>query len=178
MKTERLLLQRFSPDDWQALFAYLSRQDTAEEQLFGVIQDESGRQGAEGRLDSGDFWTVSLKDTGKVIGYLHLVRHAFDTWELGYLLQREFWGKGYATEAAEAMLSDVFSHQNAQCVTALCDPLNAASWKLLERLGMRRKGHLVKNIWFGRDENGSPIWQDVYEYRIQKEEWERKTKGI
>lgn len=48
---------------------------TAEEQLFGVIQDESGRQGAEGRLDSGDFWTVSLKDTGKVIGYLHLVRH-------------------------------------------------------------------------------------------------------
>lgn len=42
------------------------------------------------------------------------------------------------------MLSDVFSHQNAQCVTALCDPLNAASWKLLERLGMRRKGHLIK----------------------------------
>lgn len=36
---------------------------------------------------------------------------------------------------------------------------------------MRREGHLVKNIWFSKDENGSPIWQDTYEYAILKSEW-------
>lgn len=36
---------------------------------------------------------------------------------------------------------------------------------------MRREGHLVKNICFSKDENGSPIWQDTYEYAILKSEW-------
>ena len=42
----------------------------------------------------------------------------------------------------------------------------------MERLGMRREGFLVKNIFFKSDVNGKPIWQDTYEYGILKEEWE------
>ena len=41
----------------------------------------------------------------------------------------------------------------------------------LERLGMRREGHLIRNIWFKRDEYGAPVWADTYEYAILAEEW-------
>jgi hypothetical protein len=36
---------------------------------------------------------------------------------------------------------------------------------------MRREGHLIKNIYFKRDEHGEPIWNDTYEYAILAEEW-------
>ncbi len=66
----------------------------------------------------------------------------------------------------------MFTNCSAHRIVAMCNPLNIASWKLLERLNMRREGHLVKNIWFFKDENDSPIWQDTYEYGIIREEWE------
>ena len=60
-------------------------------------------------------------------------------------------------------------------VTAMCNPLNTASWKLMERLGMRREGHLIQNIWFKRDERGEPIWSDTYEYAILADEWNNRA---
>ena len=59
----------------------------------------------------------------------------------------------------------------------MCNPENTPSWRLMERLGMRREGHLRKNIWFFRDENGRPIWQDTYEYAILREEWEEQARA-
>lgn len=58
-------------------------------------------------------------------------------------------------------------------VVAMCNPENISSWKLLERLKMRRKGHLLKNIYFKVDENGEPIWIDTYEYGILADEWSK-----
>ena len=52
----------------------------------------------------------------------------------------------------------------------MCNPENESSWKLMERVGMRREGHLKKNVFFFKDENGEPIWQDTYEYGLLREE--------
>ena len=52
----------------------------------------------------------------------------------------------------------------------MCNPVNTTSWRLLERLGMRREGHLIQNIYFKKDENGEPIWSDTFEYAILKNE--------
>ena len=57
----------------------------------------------------------------------------------------------------------------------MCNPLNKPSWKLLERLGFRREGHLIKNIYFKKDSLGDPIWSDTYEYGILAEEWKTVT---
>ena len=57
----------------------------------------------------------------------------------------------------------------------MCNPRNEASWKLLERLGFRREGTLIRNIWFFQDEEGKPLWQDTYEYGMLKEEWRRSA---
>ncbi|MEG1255083.1 GNAT family protein [Clostridium sp.] len=48
----------------------------------------------------------------------------------------------------------------------MCSAENEESWKVLERLKMRREGHLFKNIYFKVDENNKPIWLDTYEYAI------------
>lgn len=85
-------------------------------------------------------------------------------------------GGGYATEAAKALVNDLFINHNAHRVIAMCNPVNVTSWKLLERLGMRRAGYLVKNIWFFKDHNDNPIWQDTYEYAVLKDEW-KQTKA-
>lgn len=53
----------------------------------------------------------------------------------------------------------------------MCNPQNQSSWKLLERLGFRREGTLIRNIYFFCDEAGEPLWQDTYEYGMLKEEW-------
>ena len=66
-----------------------------------------------------------------------------------FLISR-YQGNGYATEAARALVNDAFTNNNAHRVIARCNVLNTASWKLLERLGMRREGHLLQNVWFKR----------------------------
>lgn len=53
----------------------------------------------------------------------------------------------------------------------MCNPENTALWKLLERLNMRREGHLQKNIFFKYDEKRKPIWNDTYEYAVLSDEW-------
>ena len=70
-------------------------------------------------------------------------------------------------------MEDVFANRHAHRVIAMCNPLNEPSWRLLERLGMRREGHLRRNIFFKRDEGGCPLWQDTYLYGILASEWFR-----
>ena len=134
------------------------------------MADES-RLEAVRRSNDPAFWAVCLKDSGKLIGNLYLAGQPFDTWELGYVFNARYQGKGYATEAAASLLDHAFGRLGARRVTAMCNPLNTASWRLLERLGMRREGHLIRNIWFKRDEHVEPIWADTYEYAILAEEW-------
>lgn len=171
MKTNRLLIRKFLPDDWQDLFEYLSQEEVVKYEPYDVFTEEQTRQEAINRSNNSDFWAVCLQDTGKLIGNIYLAKQEFDTWELGYVFNKNYQGSGFATEAARALIEDLFVNQCAYRIIAMCNPQNTASWKLLERLGMRREGHLIKNIWFFKDESGNPIWQDTYEYAILKKEW-------
>ncbi|MDD2955144.1 MAG: GNAT family N-acetyltransferase [Oscillospiraceae bacterium] len=171
METKRLILRSFSPDDGEGLFEYLSQEETVKFEPYGVFTREQAEKEAVTRAEDPAFWAVCLKDTGKLIGNLYLAEQDFGTWELGYVFHSGYRGKGYATEAAKALIDDLFAQGRGRRVIALCDPLNPDSWRLLERLGMRREGHLLKNIWFDRDDAGRPVWKDTYEYAVLKEEW-------
>jgi len=177
METKRLFIRRFKPDDWRDLFEYLSQETVVKYEPYGVFTEEASKQEAARRSGDDSFWAVCLKDSGKLIGNITLHKQDFGIWELGYVFNAGFYGKGYATEAAKALIDDVFNNQNAHRVTAMCNPLNVPSWKVLERLGLRREGHLIKNIYFKTDETGNPIWQDTYEYGILAEEWKEVNEG-
>lgn len=171
IKTERLRIRRFRQDDWKDLLEYLSQEEAVRYEPYEVFTEEACIQEAVRRSESKDFWAVCLKDTGKLIGNLYLSKQDFDTWELGYVFNVDFQGRGYAAESAKALIDNVFQCHNARRVIAMCNPLNTRSWRLLERLGFRREGHLIQNLYFKKTAEGNPIWIDTYEYGILRSEW-------
>ncbi|MCL2501156.1 MAG: GNAT family N-acetyltransferase [Defluviitaleaceae bacterium] len=171
METERLLLRRFTRDDWRDLHEYLSQEVVVKYEPYEIFSEDAAKQEAAKRAGNDSFWAVCLKDNGKVIGNIYLSKQELDTWSLGYVFNANYQGMGYAAEAAQAIIDAAFRNENARRIIAMCNPLNKPSWKLLERLGMRREGHLLQNIYFKKDNNGCPIWQDTYEYGILVAEW-------
>jgi len=175
METERLLIRRFKPDDSKDLFEYLSQETVVKYEPYYVFTEEACKQEAIRRSEDDSFWAVCLKSNGKLIGNLYLSKRDFDTWELGYVFNAIYQGKGYATESARKLIDTVIKKNNARRIIAMCNPLNEPSWRLLGRLGFRREGHLIQNIYFKKDKAGYPIWSDTYEYGILASEWLSKN---
>ncbi|HEU4792335.1 MAG TPA: GNAT family protein, partial [Nitrolancea sp.] len=86
--------------------------------------------------------------------------------DIGYELDSRFWGHGYATEAVRALLAFGFEQLGLHRIWAHCLAENVASIRLLERIGMRREGHLRENEW----QQGH--WHDTLIYAMLAQEWE------
>lgn len=164
--TQRLALRPFTPADADDLYAYLSRETVVRFEPYDPFTLEQAAEEAARRAADPNFIAVVHKDTGHVIGNVWFARGEWDTWELGYVFHDAYWGRGYAAEACRAVLAHAFEQRSVRRVVAMCNPENEASWRLLERLGFIREGHLRKNVFFRRDESGLPIWQDTYEYGL------------
>lgn len=180
METERLLLRRFRAGDWKDLFEYLSDESVVRYEPYETYSEEACMEEAESRAKNGSFWAVCLKGNGKLIGNVYFERQEpkdFSTWEIGYVFNSAYHRKGYATESCRRILGYGFNELNAHRIIAMCDPENTASWKLLERLGMRREGRMLQKAFFRRDEKGDPVWHDAYLYAILSEEW-RASKTV
>ena len=162
---------RFKESDWKDLYEYLSDRDVVRFEPYDVYSEKESMQEAVNRAKNSMFWAVCIKETGKLIGNLYFQKQDFDTWELGYVFNKNFQKKGFATEAAKALINYAIKELNARKIIAMCSPKNESSWKLLERLKMRREGHLLQNVYFKTDENNNPIWLDTYEYGILASEW-------
>jgi len=169
--TERLLIRRFETEDWKDIYEYLSDEEVVKFEPYDVMTEEQVKTETEKRVGHESFYAVCLKENLKMIGNIYLDKEDFNTYELGYVFNRKFQGQGYATEGVKAVLLYAFNELDARRITAMCNPKNEASWKLLERLKLRREGHLLQNIYFKTDDNNEPIWVDTYEYAILKSEW-------
>ncbi|MEF2965362.1 GNAT family protein [Paenibacillus sp. M1] len=173
LETERLAVRRFEPGDWKDLHEYLSQEEVLRYEP-GTVSDEADCKNiALDRSNDPQFWAVCLKENHKMIGHVYFGRkepREFLTWMIGYIFNPVYYGQSYATEACQRLLAYGFEELGAHRVMALCNPENTASWRLLERLSMRREGHFKKEVFFKTAENGQPIWQDTYQYAILKEE--------
>lgn len=174
LETERLIIRRFRKEDWQDLYDYLSRPEVVRFEPYDVCTERDAREIAVERSKNDSFYAVALKNEGKVIGNLYFEQiemKAFNTWELGYVFHSGYHGNGYATESCLKLLDFAFSSLDVRRVIAMCNIKNVPSWKLLERLKLRREGYFLQKAFFKRDKEGSPIWNDVYAYAILKAEW-------
>lgn len=179
LETERLILRKFSEDDWKGLHEYLSQEIVVKYEPYNALTEDECKQEALYRSKEDAFWAVCLKDNKKLIGNVYFQKQEpeeFLTWEIGYVFNPMYYGNGYATESCRAILSYGFEELKARRIIAMCNPENTASWKVLERLNMRREGHLFKNIFFKYDEKRNPIWNDTYEYAMLLDEWINITK--
>ncbi len=85
--------------------------------------------------------------------------------QIGYTLATAFHGQGYATEAVRGLLAHFFGAWQLHRVSATCLADNQASWRVLERVGMRREAHWVQAVWL----NGE--WVDELGYAVLRREW-------
>ncbi len=169
LETQRLVLRGFQEKDWKDLYEYLSLESVVRYEPYNPFTEEEAKREASRRVRDESFWAVCLKDSGKLIGNLYFRQvepEEFMEWELGFVFNPAYHGKGYATESCKKIIEYGLGDLGVRRVVSVCNPENFSSWRLLERLGMRREGHFLKNIYFKRDRDGNPIWQDTYQYAL------------
>ena len=108
---------------------------------------------------------MELKENGKVIGNIYYGNRDFEAKEVGYIVNKDYQRKGYASEALKAVIDNAFA-DGVHRVYAELDSGNECSWRLLESVGMEKEAHFRQNVYFHKDENGNPIWKDTYVYAI------------
>ena len=177
LKTDRLLLRPYFEEDADAFAAYMSDSEVLRFEPYLPLERKDADRELEKRCEDPDFIAVCLPPDdahpfGTLIGHIFFSPCAFSTWEIGWMLDRTYWGMGYAHEAAAAVIASAFDAALAHRVIAMCNPENIRSERLMQRLGMRKEGLLIKNLYFETDGNGCPIWLDTAMYAVLREEWQ------
>ncbi len=180
LTTERLILREFTENDWPDVLAYQAdplylryyewteRTPQAVQefvQMFLHQQQEQPRTKFQ--------LAVTLKSDHHLIGTCGVRMKSADAREgdIGYELDPRYWGQGYATEAARAIVAFGFAELHLHRIWAWCLAENARSVHVLERIGMRAEGRLREKEYFkGR-------WWDTLLYAILEHEWQAQQKG-
>ena len=165
VETERLILRRFRESDLTDLHAYLSNPRVVEFEPYESMSLEEAREALAWRISTEEMIAVEEKASGRLIGNIYLGTRDFGSLELGFVFHDRYWHRGFARESCEALISLAFQ-SGIHRIFAECDPRNESSWHLLERLGFSREGHLRKNVYFRKDADGNPLWQDTYLYAL------------
>jgi [ribosomal protein S5]-alanine N-acetyltransferase len=174
LETERLLLREFRPDDEADMHAYACDPDVVRLMIWGPNTPEMTRIYLDSVLLAQQRWprpditlAIELTAERRLIGSiaLRIKDERNSTADIGYVLNRAYWGRGYMVEAARAVLKAAFRELGLHRVWATCDPRNRASYRVMEKLGMRREAHFRKDVM----EKGE--WRDSYLYAILREEW-------
>ena len=175
IETKNLIVRKFTPNDWEDLSKILTDELVTYFEPYDTFTVEQCKDEAINFSNSDNFFAVVLKPENKVIGKLYFNdEHHFDTFELGYTFNREYQGLGYAKESSFAIMDYAFKHLNARRIIAYVDVNNERSWRLLERLGMRREGYHKKTSYKFLDDNNNPICQYNFSYAILKDEFLNK----
>jgi len=170
--TERLVLRDFLQEDLHAIHEYASDPLVVKYMTFGpnTLEDTQnflnramGKQGADPRTDYE--LAVVMKSEGRLIGGCRLNKVSEIEAHLGYIVNRSYWGKGYATEAARSMVEFAFGELGLHRVYADVHPDNAGSVRVLEKLGMTLEGRRRENMMIHGE------YQDHLLYSILEREW-------
>ena len=173
LRTERLLLREFVEGDWPAVQEYACDPQVVRFMSWGPNTEDDTRAfvaralaGQREEPRRAYEMAVTLLDDGRLIGGcgLHLGNPANRSAMLGYCYARAFWGNGYATEAARALVDFGFRELALHRIWATCDPDNAASARVLEKFGMQREGRLRE------DTNVRGRWRDSFVYGVLEQE--------
>lgn len=178
--TERLTFREFEADDWPAVRDYqtdprylrfyptANRSDDDVRDFVATFvrwQDERPRRRYQ--------YALVRRGDSRLIGNCGIRVHDPNKREanIGYELDATFWGRGYATEAARAIVNFGFESLGLHRIVAECITGNTASARVLEKVGFRREGHLRENQWIQGE------WCDTFLYAILEREWKERDGG-
>jgi len=174
IETRRLVLRPFDDGDFAAFAAIQAEPEVArwlynEPRVGAAAREYFERKKPLTALHAEDDWmscAVVEQATGALVGdlSLHWVSVEHRTAEVGFLFAPAVQGRGYATEAARAIVGWAFS-AGFHRVIGRTEARNAASARVLEKLGMRREAHFVENEWVKGE------WQSEFVYAVLEREW-------
>ncbi len=180
IETKRLILREFTWDDWPDVLAYQS--DPRYQRYYPFIErtPEEAQAFVQMFIDNQQVrprtkfqLAVTRKGDPRLIGNCGIRLDAAEARQasIGYEYAPDYWGQGYATEAAQAMMHFGFTNFQLHRVWADCVAENIASAHVLEKLGMRLEGHLRESEYFkGR-------WWDTLIYGILESEWKAREQN-
>jgi RimJ/RimL family protein N-acetyltransferase len=151
LKTERLILRRQAVGDVQALVDLWSNPEVTrymggprDRKKLKAIFDETAQDPFK---DAYDLWPVLEKDTGRVVGHCGVLDKLVDgsqVFELVYVFSPQVWGRGYATEMAQALRDYAFKAMSLPRLIALIEPENRASARVAEKVGMQFESEIIR----------------------------------
>ena len=175
LETRDLLLRKPERKDAKDIFLYASDEEVARYVLWEPHRNMGDTRRfvsyLRTRIHSGypSSWVVLLRNTGTVIGTIGFVtyspEHGFA--ELGYSFSREYWNRGYATQALQAVIDIVFRSLPLNRLEAQYDIRNPASGRVMQKCGLRQEGLLR-----GRIKNKGE-YVDTILCSILRSDWEK-----
>jgi RimJ/RimL family protein N-acetyltransferase len=176
LTTARLRLRPFNRGDVDGVFAYRGREDVARYLFDPPLSRDECALAIQQRVTQTTFETegdrivlaVEPLGTSGLIGEVSLIWRSSEARqaEIGWIFHPAHQGQGYASEAAAVLLRLAFNTAGLHRVYARCDAANQSSWRLMERLGMRREAHFREHARF----KGG--WDEEYYYALLRREWQ------
>jgi ribosomal-protein-alanine N-acetyltransferase len=179
LKTERLILRPFREADYDDVHEYASDPRVTRFMTWGPNTPEISRKFLDIALAEQQVWpravvnmAAEVASERKMIGSVRfaVIDASTRTADFGYSLHRAYWNQGYATEAAGALVRHAFEVLGVRRVYATCDVRNTGSWRVMEKLGMRREARFHKDV---RSRRG---WRDTYLYAVLADEWAENSR--
>ncbi len=180
LHTERLVLRPFTPEDAPAVAVLANDPEIAANTLsfpypYELRMAEEWIAGQPERWEKGELanFAIVLRDGGEMVGSIGLIISAeHGRAELGYWVGRAFWGAGYCTEAARAVVDFGFRVLGLNRVQAHHFTRNPASGRVLRKIGMRHEGHLPQ--WLRKGD----VYEDAELFGILREEYEEDYDAV
>lgn len=176
LETERLILRKFKEDDFAQVHSYSSCAENLTYMLWGPNSEEQTRDFLKRAISRAQEnpranyqYAAVLKNTDNLIGGCGLDLSGGKA-EMGWILHRDCWKQGYGAEMGKALLKFGFEELALHRIIAECDAENYGSYRVMEKIGMRREGLLIE----GRPANKitDKKYSDKVIYAILKDEWE------
>jgi RimJ/RimL family protein N-acetyltransferase len=172
IETERLRVRHLVADDLAAMHAIESRPEVVRWLYWEPRTEAEVRQALDNRIaraherpETGLTFGVEVLGTGVLVGHISLTVEPHRQGEIGFIFHPDHQGRGYATEAAAAVLAIAFEAYGLHRVFGRLEARNVASARVLEKLGMRREAHLRENEWIKGE------WQSELVYAVLAREW-------
>ncbi|MDM5335903.1 GNAT family N-acetyltransferase [Fictibacillus enclensis] len=179
IETDRLILRRLEPTDAQSMFDHWLSDERVTDNLIkgahktvsetfewvdGIVREYSSKEFCD--------WGIEIKTTGELIGEIELYNFDIPTenCEVGYSLGCRWWHQGYGTEALRAVVEFGFRYMNIHKISAAHNIDNAASGRIMSKVGMAQEGMIRHKI-----RNAKNQYKDCAVYGILQEDYLKNT---
>jgi RimJ/RimL family protein N-acetyltransferase len=177
LNSERIFLREMEETDWRDVHKYASQEEVCQYQPWGPNTEQESEEfvkqvliDAKKNPRSRFVFAAVLNESGDMIGAgeFNIRDESNRVGEIGYIVNPQYWKKGFATDVANLLIEYGFNDLNLHRIYATCDPRNIGSSKVLEKVGMIKEGRMREDLLL---KDG---WRDSLLYSILEHEWVRK----